>query len=156
MEYDNFGKTWRIIIGFLLTFGLATTAWANPGDNTGYTLGFWGPVAGPRECDATNQDGFCIAWHSVLKGISPARMSQCTAFGCDLRPGTRTPYRGPYSDDSIAAQLAVIPHAISPVVLDTRAKPNKPASQAVRVEAPTDTRGDYGPIKPLVIEMRSK
>ena len=88
LSFSRFGFS---ILAMVMVSGLGAVAHADPGAGANvYTTGFWGPVAGPRECDATNEDGWCIAWHSVLKGVDPGRLAHCTAWGCDLRPGARS------------------------------------------------------------------
>ncbi len=116
MEYRTLRKSMGILAAVLLVCGGAASAQAYPYAVPGYGQGFWGPVAGPRECDATNADGICIAWHSTLKGVSLARLSRCTAWSCDLRPDARATRPAPVRDDSLWYQLAVQPHEIVPLV----------------------------------------
>ena len=156
MEYRKFGKSMGMLAAFWLAWGGMTNAHAYPYYNAGLGQGFWGPVAGPRECDATNADGICIAWHSTLKGVSLARLAQCTAWSCDLRPETRAFRSAPERDDSLQQQLAVQPHEIVPLILDGNGKPVKGTSAPARAQRSATAPGAYDPIQPLVIEVHSK
>lgn len=112
MGYRSNIKRVASVLAFIVTFGTGAMAHADPDAA--------GPFTGPRECDATNVDGYCIAWHSTLKGVSPSAFANCTAWSCDLRAEKQRHKRrvSTPTDNDVTRQLAVTPHAITPQVIE--------------------------------------